>query len=284
MRSILFLLVGAALLGACSGKRPEVSVRYATFNIRYDNPSDSLNAWSYRKDSVCRFIKDAGLEIIGMQEVLFNQTEDLKASLPDFAMVGVGRDDGKTLGEYAPIFYRKDRFELLDSQTFWLSQYPDSVGFIGWDGACTRIATWAKLKEVSSGKVFMAVNTHFDHVGTQARREAALLIIDRIKEIAGKYPAILTGDLNVTDSSEAYLTLTTHEFVLKDAHKVASAREGVEYTFHDFGRVPLDERSKIDFVLVTPSVEVDKSFIPGISEHAAAYLSDHNPQIVDLKF
>lgn len=130
----------------------------------------------------------------------------------------------------------------------------------------------------------MFVNTHFDHVGTQARREAALLIIDRIKQIAGKYPAILTGDLNVTDSSEAYLTLTTNEFVLKDAHKIAEVREGVEYTFHGFGRVPVAERSKIDFVLVTPSIQVSKSFIPGIVEHAVTYLSDHNPQVVDLKF
>ncbi len=284
MRKLLFLLMGIGLLVSCSGQQPEVAVRCATFNIRYDNPGDSLNAWSYRKDSVCRFIKEADLEVIGMQEVLFRQTEDLKAALPAFDMVGVGRDDGHTLGEYSPIFYRKDKFELLDSQTFWLSQYPDSVGFIGWDGACTRIATWAKLKDVVTGKIFMFVNTHFDHVGTQARREAALLIIDRIKQIAGKYPAILTGDLNVTDSSEAYLTLTTNEFVLKDAHKIAGVREGVEYTFHGFGRVPVAERSKIDFVLVTPSIQVSKSFIPGIVEHAVTYLSDHNPQVVDLKF
>lgn len=284
MRKILFLLLGVGLMVACSSKQPDTSVRCATFNIRYDNPHDSLNAWNYRKDTVCRFIQKAELEVVGMQEVLFNQTEDLKVALPDFAMVGVGRDDGKTQGEYAPIFYRKDRFELLDSQTFWLSQYPDSVGFIGWDGACTRIATWAKLKDVSTGKIFMFVNTHFDHVGTQARREAALLIIDRIKEIAGKYPAVLTGDLNVTDSSEAYLTLTTNDFVLKDAQKVAQVREGVDYTFHNFGRISSAERIKIDFVLVTPSIQVSKSYIPGISEQTDTYLSDHNPQVVDLKF
>ena len=172
------------LLAGCSSS-PISHVRLATFNIRYDNPGDSLNSWKYRKDRVCEFIREKQPDVLGMQEVLHHQLEDLLAGLPDYAYVGVGREDGKTQGEYAPVFYRKDKYDLLDSNTFWLSEHPDSVGKLGWDAACTRVATWAKLKEKSTGKEFLMVNTHFDHVGTEARRNSALLIIDKIKEIAG---------------------------------------------------------------------------------------------------
>lgn len=123
-----FLLV---LLGVGCTPNSKTDINYATFNIRYDNPEDSLNNWKYRKDNVCRFIEDNQLDIVGMQEVLHNQLEDLRAGLPGYSYVGIGREDGDTKGEYAPLFFKTDRFEVLDSNTFWLSQYPDSVGFIG---------------------------------------------------------------------------------------------------------------------------------------------------------
>ena len=280
-------IVAAALAIAtpsCTTQQQPTEITWGTFNIRYDNPADSLNNWQYRKDNVAEFIKKQGIDIVGMQEVLYNQLEDLKSRLPEYAEVGVGREDGKTKGEYAPLFYKKDRFEVLDSNTFWLSQYPDSVGFIGWDGACTRIATWAKLKDKKNGKVFMAVNTHFDHVGTEARRKSALLIIEKIKEIVGDQPAVLTGDFNVSDQSEAYETITTNEFVLKDAYKEAAQREGVSYTFHDFGRIPADSCEKIDFIFVTPQIKVQDSYIPQEAKQAGDFLSDHNPEVVHLSF
>lgn len=289
MKHSLFTMgiVAAALATAtpsCTTQQQPTEITWGTFNIRYDNPADSLNNWQYRKDNVAEFIKKQGIDIVGMQEVLYNQLEDLKSRLPEYAEVGVGREDGKTKGEYAPLFYKKDRFEVLDSNTFWLSQYPDSVGFIGWDGACTRIATWAKLKDKKNGKVFMAVNTHFDHVGTEARRKSALLIIEKIKEIVGDQPAVLTGDFNVSDQSEAYETITTNEFVLKDAYKEAAQREGVSYTFHDFGRIPADSCEKIDFIFVTPQIKVQDSYIPQEAKQAGDFLSDHNPEVVHLSF
>ena len=289
MKHSLFTMgiVAAALAIAtpsCITQQQPTEITWGTFNIRYDNPADSLNNWQYRKDNVAEFIKKQGIDIVGMQEVLYNQLEDLKSRLPEYAEVGVGREDGKTKGEYAPLFYKKDRFEVLDSNTFWLSQYPDSVGFIGWDGACTRIATWAKLKDKKNGKVFMAVNTHFDHVGTEARRKSALLIIEKIKEIVGDQPAVLTGDFNVSDQSEAYETITTNEFVLKDAYKEAAQREGVSYTFHDFGRIPADSCEKIDFIFVTPQIKVQDSYIPQEAKQAGDFLSDHNPEVVHLSF
>lgn len=284
----LSLLVGFSLLGiitfsSCSQQKP-VQLNWATFNIRYDNPEDSLNNWQYRKDRVAEFIRDKDLDIVGMQEVLDNQLNDLKERLPEYAEVGVGREDGDTKGEYAPLFFKKDKFDVLDSNTFWLSQYPDSVGFIGWDGACTRIATWAKLRDKESGKIFMAVNTHFDHVGTEARTKSALLIIDKIKEIVGDKPAVLTGDFNVSDKWDAYQTITTNEFVLKDAYKIADNVEGVDYTFHDFGKIPPSECEKIDFIFVTPQIRVLNAEIPEEGNDSIGFLSDHNPHLVKIEF
>lgn len=283
------------VLGSCTGKKAQTGtaeapvaekaqIEWATFNIRMDTDADSLNSWKYRKDNVCKYITDKKMDIVGMQEVLHHQLEDLKAGLPGYAAIGVGREDGKTKGEYSAILYRTDKFEVLDSNTFWLSQYPDSAGFIGWDGACTRVATWAKFKDKATGKIFMGVNTHFDHVGVEARKNGALLIIQRIKDIVGDQPAVLTGDFNVSDTSEAYQTLTTNEFVLKDAHKIAEKTSGPAYTFHGFGRVPMEEREKIDFIFVTPQIRVLDSEITQDPEGPTGYLSDHNPQIVHVEF
>lgn len=295
MKKLVSAALCAVMLMACSGKKTQqpaetaqpatsLQIEWATFNMRYDNPSDSLNNWQYRKDTVCQYILDKKMDIIGMQEVLHNQLEDLKAGLPNYAAIGVGRDDGKEKGEYSPLFYRADKYEVLESNTFWLSQYPDSVGFIGWDGACTRIATWAKFKDKATGKIFMGVNTHFDHVGTEARRESALLIIKKIKEIVGDQPAVVTGDFNVNDQSEAYKTITTNEFVLKDAYKMIDQKTGPNYTFHDFGRYAMDKREKIDFIFVTPQIKVLNTEIAQNPETKTGYLSDHNPHMALLEF
>ena len=278
--------VGLSMTACSSNQKSEVltEVNWATFNIRYDNPEDLQNNWNFRKDSVAEFIKQQDIDVVGMQEVLHNQMEDLKERLTDYTAVGVGRDDGNTEGEYAPLFFKKDRFEVLDSNTFWLSQYPDSVGFVGWDGACCRIATWAKLKDKENGKIFMAVNTHFDHVGEEARREGALLIMKKIQEIVGNRPAVLTGDFNVTDDSDAYRTLTTNAFVFKDAYKESAEKRGTTYTFHDFGQIPDEECEKIDFIFVTPNIKVGSSFIPKEPDADRGFLSDHNPQVTSLSF
>lgn len=282
MRNFVLALLSIVILAGCS-KQPELTtINVATFNMRYDNPDDSLNNWQYRKERIAQFIKDQKVEIVGTQELLQNQVDDLKALLPEYDMVGVARDNGKDEGEYAAIFYLRDRFDALDSNNFWLCENPDSVGMKGWDAACTRIATWAKMQDKATGKIFMAVNTHFDHVGEVARRESALLIISKIKEIVGDRPAFLTGDFNVDSTSNAYETITTNEFVLNDSRKVAKAVEGADYTWHDFGKLPAEERGIIDFIFTTPSIEVLKVYIP--QENADALLSDHNPQVATLQF
>ena len=280
MNKLMFALLSVFTLTSCI--EDKVNVRWATFNMRYDNPNDAPNHWEARKERVAQYIKDMKIDVFGTQEVLHNQFEDLKVLLPEFEGVGVGRDDGATQGEYAAVFYNKNVFDVLDSGTFWLSEDPTAVGKMGWDAVCVRIATWAKLQHKATGKIIMALNTHYDHVGKEAQKQSSLLIISKIKEIVGGQPVVLTGDFNVTDQSDAYQTITTNEFVLKDAHKIAEKVSGVNYTFHNFTRQPLERRSKIDFIFVTPHIRVLSSDIP--QEVEGALLSDHNPQWIEMKF
>ena len=257
-------------------------MRWATFNMRYDNPNDAPNHWDARKERIAQYIKDMQFDVFGTQEVLHNQFEDLKALLPEFEGVGVGRDDGATKGEYSAVFYNKNVFDALDSGTFWLSEDPTVVGKMGWDAVCVRIATWVKLQHKATGKVMMAVNTHYDHVGKEAQKQSSLLIIRKIKEIVGDQPAVLTGDFNVTEQSEAYNTIMSNEFVLLDAHKVAAKTSGVNYSYHGYDRVEMEKRSKIDFIFVTPHIKVLHSEVT--QEVKDALLSDHNPQWTELEF
>lgn len=277
--ALLSLVFGTAVAKAQTtpADSGRVRVAWATFNVRYDNPGDKLNSWKYRRDTVCGFIRARGLDIVGMQEVLHNQLEDLKAGLPGYAAVGVGRDDGKQAGEYSPLFYRTDKFELLDSSTFWLSQYPDSAGFIGWDGACTRIATWARFRHLSTGKTFLFVNTHFDHVGQEATRRSARLIVGKIRELSEGQPVILTGDFNVSADSDPYRILTTDGSGLRDLYRESPVREGTSHTYHGFGKVPAGQRHKIDFIFVGPGIQVSQTGILPESPTRTGHVSDHNP-------
>ena len=169
-----------------------------TFNIRLDAPSDSANNWKYRKENVYQMITYYHPDLLGMQEVCHNQMEDLKQGLPQYTALGVGRDDGKEAGEYCPIFFNPNRFTLLKSGNFALSEHPDSIGIKGWDASYNRITTWAILKEKRNGKELVFFNTHLDNDGKIARKESARLIVQKIKEIAPHIPAILTGDFNCT--------------------------------------------------------------------------------------
>ena len=282
MKKILFVLL--MLLPLAATAKSKSNVRWCTFNIRLINGEDTKAGfgWDVRKPRVAQYILDNDMDVIGMQEVVYKQLTYLQDNLEGYDYIGVGRTDGKTKGEYTCIFYKKDKYEVLDQGNFWLSETPDVPGSIGWDARLERVATWGKFRDKKTGKIFMAVNTHFDHIGVEARKQSALLIIEKIKEIVGNQPAIVTGDFNVTDQSDAYATMTTNEFVMKDAHKIAEKVTGVNYTFHGFTRVPQERRKKIDFVFVTPQVRVLQSKVLG--ENPEAILSDHCPNWVEVEF
>ena len=176
----------------------------ATYNLRYDNRGDSGNLWVNRAPIQSNLIRFHDFDVVGIQEGLINQLEDLSKSLPQYTRYGIGRDDGKAAGEHSAIYYKKDKFKLLKRGDFWLSQTPDQPGK-GWDATCcNRICSWVQLQDIASKKIFYFFNVHFDHQGVIARIESAKLMIEKIKTIAGNTPAVFTGDLNGGRNSDCY--------------------------------------------------------------------------------
>lgn len=283
----IFLLILSFLAVSCGQVKQQASapqpVNVMSFNIRYDNPEDSLDNWKYRKDRAANAIRFYDADIVGTQEVLHNQLADLQQRLPGYGVVGVGREDGKEKGEYSALWYKKDRFTLLDSGNFWLSETPDVPGSKGWDGACERIASWAKLKDKASGKEYFALNTHLDHVGVVARREGISLILDKVNELSGGLPVIVTGDFNSEPESDVikHVTDSANPKHLTDTRPAAPLVYGPAWSFHDFGKIPYDRRPLIDYVFVRNGLEVLKYGVLAETENEA-FLSDHAPVLVSL--
>lgn len=212
---ILFLIT--ILLTAVTSVNAQ-SFKVASFNIRFDNPRDSGNLWVNRAPVVSNLIRYHDFDIFGVQEALKNQLNDISAALPQYAIYGKGRDDGKDAGEHSSIYYRKDMFKLLNSGDFWLSATPEVPGK-GWDATCcNRICSWVYLEDVKSKKKFYVFNVHFDHQGIVARQESGKLMIQKIKEIAGSAPVLLTGDFNGNRESEWYKALA-NSGIVRDTYK-----------------------------------------------------------------
>lgn len=281
-------LVAPLLAVACSGGQQAASmdepIDVMSFNVRYDNPGDSLNNWRFRKDRVANAIRFYDAEIVGTQEVLHGQLLDLQQRLPEYGVVGVGREDGKEKGEYSALWYKKDRFEVMDSGNFWLSETPEVAGSKGWDGACERIAAWARLKDKATGKVILALNTHLDHVGEVARREGVALVLDRAEALGEGARIVVTGDFNAGPESEVIrqVTDTAQPKHLTDARTVSPIVYGPDWTFHDFGRWPQEKRERIDYVFLGEGWKVTRYGVLAELDNEA-YLSDHNPVLVTIQ-
>ena len=265
---------------SCDRIDKDQPINVMTFNVRYDNPADSLNNWKYRKDRVANAILFYQADIVGTQEVLHSQLLDLKERLKGYDVLGVGREDGEEQGEYSALWYRIERFDLVDYGYFWLSETPDVPGKKGWDAACERIATWAKLLDLSSGKGLFVLNTHLDHEGIVARREGVALVLNKIEELSEGYPVIVTGDFNSDPESDVIKHITSGK--LKDARKVSPIVYGPDWSFHNFGRLPLDERSRIDYILVNEGFKVIRYGVLTEQENNE-FLSDHAPVLVTIE-
>jgi endonuclease/exonuclease/phosphatase family metal-dependent hydrolase len=210
--SLLFVLATFSYLASAPANVDAAdSLRVMTFNIRFDNPKDGPDAWPLRKDKVAGMVRLYDADVIGMQEALRTQIDVLAKLLPDHDWIGVGRQDGKDAGEFTPIFYRRERLEIVDKNTFWLSPTPEKTGSRGWDAALPRIATWARFRDKLAGGEFYLFNTHFDHVGLTARLESAKLLRTKAVETAGDQPVVVIGDFNCTSSSPPYLWLVGKE-------------------------------------------------------------------------
>lgn len=277
----------------------------ASYNLRQLNGDDTKagNGWSRRCPVLGQLIRYHEFDIFGTQEGFKSQLEELKAELPGYDYIGVGREDGKDAGEHSAIFYRTDMFTLLDHGDFWISETPDKPG-LGWDAACPRICSWGKFRHNDSGREFVMFNLHMDHVGKKARVEGAKLVRSRIDGLGKDCPAFVTGDFNVDQTSPSYRTITAGGD-LKDSYEVAELRYALNGTFNSYKTDNYTD-SRIDHVFVTPDVMVLKYGVltdtyrtaenservvakdaPGeieVSRYVARTPSDHFPVVVKVSF
>lgn len=280
MRLVIALL--AVILGSASADPLTLDV--VTFNIRHDNAKDAENAWPKRKAMVGEWLAAEAPDVVGLQEAFRHQIDDLKKSAPIYEEYGVGRDDGKTKGEYSNLLYKKERFELAGGGTFWLSDTPDKIASTSWGNDIPRICTWARLVDKKTKRGFYVFNTHWDHRSQPSREAAAKLINQKVAEREHKEePVILMGDFNADEGNAAILTLKGEPLKWVDTFREVHAEEKVVNTFSAFKGLRR-EGGKIDHVFVLPgSAEVKKAEI--VRYHRdGRYLSDHYPVRAGLIF
>lgn len=249
MKSRLFLLpVGLFMTGMVAAQ--DISVM--SFNIRLNTASDSLNAWPYRKEKLSSQVLYHAPQVLGVQEALPDQMNDLRASLKQYRSIGGGRDNGTDKGEASAIFYDTTQLAALQSGMLWLSETPTVAGSKGWDAAFPRVITWVKFRHKKSGKQFVAFNTHFDHMGKVARRESAHMVLKTVKEIAGKLPAFFTGDFNATPDDEPIQVIMdkNNPLHLTDAKTVSvKPHYGPTGTFNAFKNKEVNDQP-IDYIFI----------------------------------
>jgi endonuclease/exonuclease/phosphatase family metal-dependent hydrolase len=270
MKGFILFLFGIMSLTGLSQ-----TVTVMSYNIRMDTKADGVNQWGNRIEKVTDLIKKNNPDLFGVQEALHNQMMDLQNNLPDYQFVGVGRDDGKEKGEYSAIFYKKDKFEVLKQNTFWLSETPTIPGSKSWDAAITRVVTFAVVKEKSSGKSFIYANTHFDHIGKEARKNSANtikhLLLDFMKDYK-EIPVLVSGDFNSEPTAEPYLNMINGKEL-----QLTDARPGTDVTGTFCGfEVGKIECRTIDYIFHSPQWKASNYKV--IQENDGKYYpSDHLP-------
>lgn len=252
-------------------------LKVMTYNIRYHNHGDGVNAWHNRKEKVADLIKKYNPDVFAVQEALHGQMQDLSKMLNEYTYVGVGRDDGKEKGEYAAIFYKKNKLKVIQSGSFWLSETPDIPGSMGWDAACTRMATWAKFEDVNTQQTFLVLTSHFDHIGKQARLQSIRQIrtwLTLHNDV--NHPALLCGDFNFEPTEEPYPAFLNGQENWKDARP----RGNTQGTFCGFEKGRM-ECVTIDYVFYTKEWNVGKYTV--IQDNDGHYYpSDHLPVMVEV--
>lgn len=279
----ILLPVVPALLGLLPARLPATEAsppfRVMSFNVRYATAPDGENSWDKRTELFFETIERFGPDLIGFQEVLAVQYDAIAERMKGHAFSGVAREDGKRKGEFSSIGYRRSRFMALDTGTFWLSEQPAVAGSKSWDAALPRICSWVRLRETATGREFVFANTHFDHRGVTARREAARVLSEHLGPIAAGVPAILTGDFNITEDNPAYAALVRPPqpgwIRWIDSYRALNPeRRPDEASFSNFkGTV---QGSRIDFVFHTAHFRATAAAIDRFSRDGR-YPSDHYP-------
>ena len=259
-------------------------IRVMSFNIRYGSARDGENSWEKRREFVVDTIKAFNPDLLGTQETLGFQRDYLAENLPGYAVLGVGRDDGREQGEMMAIYIRKERFDLVKSGHFWLSETPDKVGSKGWDTSLPRMATWAELRDklAPHAPPLVWMNTHFDHIGVEARKQAAVLLRRRAEEHQDK-AVLVTGDFNSGVRSDAYRNLFgpmngTDSPLLDTFRAIPGDKQQFDDagTFSGFKGGGARKGGRIDWIGVTRQLEVQSAGID-YTERDGRTPSDHFP-------
>lgn len=250
-----------------------------TFNLRYAS-SRPPNSWPERRPVMRDCIRSNAPDLMGTQEGVYAQLKDLASDLPDYAWIGTGRDGGSR-GEFMAVFYRKDRFEPLEFDHFWLSDTPEVVGSTTWGNTNRRMVTWVRFLDRNTGKEFYFVNTHLDHQIQEAREKASALIRDRMQKLAPELPVLLVGDFNAAAGANKAYDILIEGGLFRDTWDLAKERRNERFaTFHNF-RGPR-EGPRIDWILARGPVTVSKTEIITCSA-GEQYPSDHFPVIAWLR-
>ncbi len=254
------------------------SIKVMSYNIRLDVASDGVNQWSNRTEKLPALIQKHDPDLVGLQEAMHHQLMGILKSLPQYGYIGVARDDGKEKGEYSAILFRKDRFEVVSQKTTWLSETPDVPGSKSWDAAITRVLTRGKFKDKKTGKEFLYFNTHFDHIGKEARKNSAWIIVKAIKdENITNLPVLVTGDFNSQPTEDPYKTIATSDVVV-DA-RPADSTQGTFCTFNVNG----PPCTLIDYIFHSKNAK--KASYKVITDNDGTnYPSDHLPVMAEFTF
>lgn len=251
-----------------------------TFNLRKNTASDGDHAWPYRTKAVAQVIKRHNADIIGIQEGLHDMLEDLEQLLPEYAWIGEGREGG-TKGEYAAILYKKSKWNVGAMGHFSLSEIPERLGVKSWNASNTRMCTWVTLKS-QTGDEFAAFNTHLDHISEEAQQKGMELIRERMKTFRDQtaLPVVLTGDFNVYPDSAVVTDLEQEGY--RNAYSVLQKENrDVGATFHHFLGSEFGEREPIDYIFVSPDLEIHNVMIDR-EQYEGKYPSDHYPVIAEV--
>ena len=275
-RIILFFMLTVSAFATANGQS---DLRVMSYNIRYDSPSDAKqgNGWEQRKGKLVQLIKHYDPDLLGVQEAMKHQLDFLLEQLEGYEYIGVGRDDGGEKGEYSAILFKTSKLNLVENNTFWLSETPDKPSK-AWDAALPRIATWGAFETKAGNKRFYYFNTHFDHVGSEARVNSAKLLLKKVESLVGKAPVVVSGDFNATPDAEPYEVLTS---VLQDGRaKTAAAAYGPEGTFSGFELTADKDFPRIDYIFVQ-GVEV-QSYETISDFFNDKFPSDHLPVLIEI--
>jgi len=279
----LTLIIAAVLMvlpfkSSAQKQTRDYDLKVMSYNIRMGVAKDGTNSWEYRYPATALMLKDQMPDVFGVQEAFNFQIEFIEENFTDYDSFGVGRDNGKSEGEFMSIFWNKKTVKMIKGGTFWLSETPEKPS-MGWDAACKRTATWALMKDKNTGKLFYFVNTHLDHRGAEARRKGLELIVSRIDEINPKgYPMILTGDFNIKPDNEALVGL---EQRMQSARKIAPKTDN-NATFNNWGKAKSD--MVIDYIYVSGFSACPEYHTITEKYGTWKYVSDHYPIYAKLIF